>query len=104
MGTFSSDLVVCARPNPHGFGGDRSPTMRLPVKVHRTMRQDPPWHDQWSISMDEASLLQLSAELLALPDPLPPRLRQIRRLVEQAITSGHAEWEHGSHPATLAED
>jgi hypothetical protein len=85
----------------------RSPTMRLGVGIYLTQRQPPPWHDEWSIKMDETSLTQLSAELLSLPDELLrrcPRLHQLRRLTEKAVTSGHGEWEHGLHPATLAED
>jgi len=81
---------------------ERSDTMRLGVGVYLTDRQAPPWQDGWSVRMDGVSLLELSAELIALPDPLPPRLAQLRRLTEQAITTGRSTWEHGSHPATLA--
>jgi hypothetical protein len=84
----------------------RSPTLRLPVKVRCQQEQAPPWHDLWEISMDETSLTELSAELLALPDPLPARLHQLRRLIESVVSRGlethKADWEHGLHPATLA--
>jgi hypothetical protein len=81
---------------------ERSWSLRLPVKVSRIQEQKPPWHDTWAISMDETSLVQLSAELLELPEPLPPRLLQLRRLVEKAVTSGHAQWDGGLSAATLA--
>lgn len=88
----------------------RSETLRLPVTVGCQHEQAPPWHDLWEITMDGASLVRLSAELLALPDPLPPGLHQLRRLTEQVIAAGlevtprPRRWEHGVHPATLAVD
>jgi hypothetical protein len=84
----------------------RSGTLRLPVSVRCKEKQTPPWHDLWEITMDETALTQLSAELLALPGPLPPRLHQLRRLTEDVVSRGlethPATWEHGSHRATLA--
>jgi hypothetical protein len=84
----------------------RSDHLRLPVTVRCQQRQAPPWHDLWEITMDETALVQLSAELLALPGPLPPRLHQLRRLTESVISRGlethRAAWEHGAHPATKA--
>jgi hypothetical protein len=83
----------------------RSPTLRLSVSVRCKQVQAPPWHDLWEITMDETSLTELSTELLQLPDPLTPRLHQLRRLVESVITKNldahPADWEHGCHPATL---
>lgn len=85
----------------------RSWSLRLGVHVRRLLKQNPPWHDEWAITMDETSLLELSAELLGMGD-LPPRLDQIRRLSENVIAHGlgasegySADWEHGLHPATL---
>lgn len=66
----------------------RDPLLRQAVQVRRTKKQEPPWHDEWSISMDAATLVELSAELLALPDPLPERLLQLRRLTEDVIAHG----------------
>lgn len=85
----------------------RSGTMRLPVTVRCVKQQAPPWHDEWGILMDETSLVQLSAELLQLPDALvTPRLAQLRRLLDKVIARGldnhPSDWEHGLHPATLA--
>ncbi len=81
----------------------RSPSLRLGVKVRCQLQQAPPWHDRWGITMDETSLTELSAGLLSLPDPLPPRLHQLRRLTESVISKGletrQADWEHGLHPA-----
>lgn len=88
----------------------RSDSMRLPVSVRIDQEQPPPWQDLWKITGDGAWLTQLSAELLSLPDPLPPRLHQLRRLTESVVARGlehrprPADWEHGSHPATLAVD
>lgn len=83
----------------------RSDNMRLSVTVRCTFKQPPPWQDEWSVSMDAVALIQLSAELLSLPDPLPPGLHQLRRLTENVIARGlethPAEWEH---PATRAVD
>lgn len=85
----------------------RSWSLRLGVAVRRSKKQAPPWHDEWSILMDETSLLELSAELIGMGE-LPPRLDQIRRLTEDVIAHGlgaddgwSAAWEHGLHPATL---
>ncbi len=86
----------------------RSPSLRHAVSVGCQQENAPPWHDLWEITMDETSLVELSAELLALPDPLPPRLHQLRRLTENVIARGlekhprPRDWEHGMHPATLA--
>lgn len=83
----------------------RSPSLRLAVSVRCKQVQAPPWHDLWEITMDETSLTELSAELLQLPEPLTPRMHQLRRLIESVIAknlSTHpANWEHGLHPATL---
>lgn len=85
----------------------RSDNMRLPVTVRCIEKQPPPWQDLWGITMDAVALTQLSAELLALPDP-PARLRQIRDLIESCISKGlethPADWHHGEHPATRAND
>jgi len=82
----------------------RSDHMRLPVKVRCIQEQPPPWQDNWVIEMDGVALTQLSAELLSLPDPLPPRLHQLRRLIENLVSRGlenhPADWEDGTHPAT----
>ena len=84
----------------------RADTMRLPVKVHCTMKQPPPWQDEWSVSMDAIALVQLSGELLSLPEPLPPRLRQLRRLIENVVSRGlethPADWDHGLDQHTMA--
>jgi hypothetical protein len=84
--------------------GFRSPIMRLPVTVRCVQQQAAPWHDLWGITMDETSLLELSAELLGMGD-LPPRLDQIRRLTEKVIARGidshQSDWEHGLDPRTL---
>jgi hypothetical protein len=84
--------------------GFRSPTLRLPVTVRCVQQQAAPWHDLWGITMDETSLLELSAELLGMGD-LPPRLDQIRRLTEKVIAQGiekhQSDWEHGFDPRTL---
>lgn len=77
----------------------RSWTMRLPVKVSCIQKQPPPWQDLWAISGDGIWLTELSAELLSLPDPLPPRLHQLRRLAENVVSRGlethWADWEDG---------
>ena len=74
----------------------RSPTMRLDTKVRCHHPQPPPWQDGWAIEMDATTLVELSAELLALPDPLPPHLRLIRFLTESVISRGlesrQADW------------
>jgi hypothetical protein len=84
--------------------GFRSPTLRLSVTVRCVQQQAAPWHDLWGITMDETSLLELSAELLAMGD-LPPRLDQIRRLTEKVIARGidshPSDWEHGLDQRTL---
>ena len=84
--------------------GFRSPTLRLPVAVRCVQQQTAPWHDLWGITMDETSLLELSAELLGMGD-LPPRLDQIRRLTEKVIARGieehPSEWEAGTDRRTL---
>jgi hypothetical protein len=84
--------------------GFRSPTLRLPVTVRCVQQQAAPWHDLWGITMDETSLLELSAELLGMGE-LPPRLDQIRRLTEKVIARGidshQSDWEHGSDRRTL---
>jgi hypothetical protein len=84
--------------------GSRSPTLRLPVTVRCVQQQAAPWHDLWGITMDETSLLELSAELLGMGD-LPPRLDQIRRLTEKVIARGIEEhpsdWEEGTDRRTL---
>lgn len=84
--------------------GFRSPTLRLEVAVRCVQQQAAPWHDRWGITMDETSLLELSAELLGMGD-LPPRLDQIRRLTEKVIARGIDEhpsvWENGTDPRTL---
>lgn len=95
--------AISFRPPVPENEGERSWDLRLGVGIYKTKTQPPPWHDEWSIKMDETALNQLSAELLSLPDPLPPRLRQLRELAEKVVTSGHAEWHHGLHPKTLAE-
>lgn len=66
----------------------RSPTLRLPVTVRCKQEQAPPWHDLWEITLDETALVELSAELLAMPDPLPPVLRLVRFLTESCIARG----------------
>lgn len=48
----------------------------------------PPWHDRWAIELDETSLTWLSAELLSLPDPLPPYVQLLRQLTEQVVAQG----------------
>lgn len=73
---------------PGGAGYRRSPTLRLRTEVRCSQQQVPPWHDKWVIEMDETSLVQLSAELLSLPDPLPPYVRLLRRLTEQVVSHG----------------
>ena len=84
----------------------RDDMMRLPVKVSCTHKQPPPWQDEWSISMDAVALTQLSGELLSLPDPLPPRLRQLRYVIEHCVSRGleshPAYWDHGLDQHTLA--
>lgn len=101
------DHIADREPQDPQSPAARSETLRLPVTVHRTKKQPPPWQDEWSISMDGPALLELSAELLGMGD-LPPRLDQIRRLTEDVIAHGmgadegwSAASEHGLHPATL---
>lgn len=101
------DHIAGREPQDPQSPAARSEVLRLPVTVRRTKKQDPPWQDEWSISMDGVSLLELSAELLGMGD-LPPRLDQIRRLTEDVIAHGmgaderrSSAWEHGLHPATL---
>lgn len=83
---------------PGGTGHHRSPTLRLRTEVHCTKRQAPPWHDLWAIEMDETSLVQLSAELLSLPDPLPPYVQLIRKLTEQVIAHGLETYQAAQAP------
>lgn len=86
----------------------RADSMRLPVSVRCQKQQPPPWQDLWEITGDGVWLVQLSAELLSLPDPLPPRLHQLRELTENVIARGletdprPADWHHGLHPDTQA--
>lgn len=67
---------------------ERSESLWLRTHVRCTHKQTPPWHDEWGILMDGWSLIALSEELMALPEPLPPRLRQLRRMTEEVISHG----------------
>ena len=71
-----------------GTGHYRSTTLRMRPEVRCTQRQAPPWHDLWSITMDETSLTELSAELIMLPEPLTPYLRLLQQLTERVVAHG----------------
>jgi len=81
----------------------RRPSLRLHVEVRCTQVQAPPWHDRWAIEMDETALTELSAELLSMPDPLPPRVRQLRTLTEHCIAHGLETHQAAQGTPTLPE-
>jgi hypothetical protein len=56
-------------------------------------RNDPPFEDWWSIKAIDHELKELSVELLELPEPLPPKLSQLSRVLDKAINRRHSEWE-----------
>lgn len=58
-------------------------------------KYEPPFEDWWSVKMIDHHLKELSAELLGLPCPLPPRMAMLCRVLDGAIARRASEWESG---------
>jgi hypothetical protein len=60
--------------------------------VYLDAKYDPPFEDWWAIKGIDHHMKELSAELIALPCPLPPMLAYLCKTLDKALATRRSEW------------